>query len=91
MWCRANGVGSRAAESSNLEDGSRCHALAELPKVHHRRGVLFRIENGDADDPIVFCDGCDLSTHKQCYGLPAVPEGDWFCPTCETRRKSGRE
>ena len=51
-------VGSRAAKSSNLEDGSRCHALAELPKAHHRCGVLFRIENGDADDPTHGFTGC---------------------------------
>lgn len=41
--------------------------------------------DGDPDDPIVFCDGCDLMAHTTCYGNPlakGVPEGDWFCNQC---------
>ncbi|XP_030525671.2 protein Jade-1 [Rhodamnia argentea] len=41
--------------------------------------------DGDPEDPIVFCDGCDLMAHTTCYGNPlakGVPEGDWFCNQC---------
>jgi hypothetical protein len=31
---------------------------------------------------IVYCDRCDLGFHQQCYGLPKVPEGDFFCEFC---------
>ena len=36
------------------------------------------------DNPIVLCDGCDCGWHIRCLAPPlaAVPEGDWFCPTC---------
>ena len=46
----------------------------------------------DAEDPIVYCDGCNLSTHASCYGCPlhkGVPEGDWYCHVCrEVLRKN---
>lgn len=29
------------------------------------------------DDPIVFCDKCDMPVHKTCYGIARVPEGKW--------------
>ncbi|XP_068644540.1 uncharacterized protein [Aristolochia californica] len=52
-------------------------------------GIICSVCNstdGDPSDPIVFCDGCDLTVHASCYGNPliqAVPEGDWFCARCK--------
>ncbi|KAF1332742.1 Fanconi anemia group m protein, partial [Globisporangium splendens] len=34
------------------------------------------------DDPIVYCDGCDLGVHQFCYGIASVPSGKWFCDSC---------
>ena len=33
---------------------------------------------------LLLCDkaGCERAFHPGCVGLAAVPEGDWFCPTC---------
>ncbi|ETP49934.1 hypothetical protein F442_04642 [Phytophthora nicotianae P10297] len=38
------------------------------------------------DDPIVFCDGCNVAVHQFCYGIRVVPKDKWFCDVCtETR------
>ncbi|PRQ30855.1 putative chromatin regulator PHD family [Rosa chinensis] len=62
-------------EDSGGEDGIVC--------------VECKSTDGDPSDPIVFCDGCDLIVHATRYGNPlvnAIPEGDWFCYQCYSRR-----
>jgi len=41
---------------------------------------------GFEDNPIVYCEKCNLGVHAHCYGYPlskAIPEGDWICQRCE--------
>ncbi|XP_024396123.1 uncharacterized protein [Physcomitrium patens] len=52
-----------------------------------------RSADGTPSDPLVYCDGCNVGVHANCYGNPLhheVPEGDWFCVQCQSRSPDSR-
>ncbi|KAI4318223.1 hypothetical protein L6164_026013 [Bauhinia variegata] len=32
---------------------------------------------------LILCDQCPSSFHGDCLGLEDIPDGDWFCPSCQ--------
>jgi NuA3 HAT complex component NTO1 len=41
-------------------------------------------EASEAPDPIVFCEGCELAVHQNCFGIKTLPKKDWYCRVCTT-------
>ncbi|GAB2257948.1 hypothetical protein Droror1_Dr00014108 [Drosera rotundifolia] len=77
--CGADGKGVEDVEEEE-DDGIVC--------------AICNSTDGDPQDPIVFCDGCDLTVHASCYGNPlveAIPVGDWFCSQCLASKSSHKE
>ena len=35
---------------------------------------------------VLCCETCPIVVHPKCVGLETVPEGDWYCPKCSTKK-----
>lgn len=43
-------------------------------------------DDGSEDNPLVYCDSCNVTVHAQCYGYPlslAIPSAEWICAACQ--------
>lgn len=41
------------------------------------------VEDSLEQNPIVFCDNCNIAVHKDCYYIDIIPEGNWYCDLCK--------
>lgn len=58
----------------------------EIPDSEDQKCVICDDGECDNNNAIVFCDGCDIGVHQDCYGVPFIPEGQWLCRACEVSR-----
>jgi hypothetical protein len=60
-----------------------CHAQLSLLQVRWA-GDRCCVCDSDVDydcDRLVSCDGCSITVHQSCYGIPELPDEDdmWLC------------
>ncbi|KAK5647311.1 hypothetical protein RI129_002203 [Pyrocoelia pectoralis] len=48
--------------------------------------------NGDNEDKLLLCDGCDKGYHTYCFKpkMDNIPEGDWYCHECMNKATGER-
>ncbi|XP_009762755.1 methyl-CpG-binding domain-containing protein 9 [Nicotiana sylvestris] len=85
--------GSLSSEDAKVRDELLAHVNESLlPKAPWEEG-LCKVCGMDKDDVnVLLCDGCDSEYHTYCLDPPLikVPDGEWYCPSCETKESQSR-
>ena len=68
---------------------TRVSPLDNPAEIDECCGVCFDGDSYD-DNPILFCEKCDVAVHQHCYGVKKIPEGDWFCKACAALKRDNR-
>lgn len=66
-----------------LERAAR-EARGNLNTEENRQCAVCNWAECTDSNTIVFCDGCDVAVHQDCYGIHSIPEGRWLCRKCES-------
>jgi len=78
---------SSESESSGCESSTSERKNTEGPMSMDEGCCICEISDATDVDPLVYCDECNLAVHKLCYGIAAIPDGDWFCNVCTFWKK----
>ncbi|KAL4452519.1 hypothetical protein ABPG75_008181 [Micractinium tetrahymenae] len=83
----------KAAEGDEEAEGAEADAQEQQGAVEEDEEEAVCSVCGDDEAPednvILLCEGkgCSVAVHQLCYGVHAVPEGEWLCDACKAKLK----
>ncbi|KAK8010782.1 origin recognition complex subunit 4 [Apiospora arundinis] len=73
---------SRLKASNEPKDKEESEDVEEQSAEDNEICVICSKPDSEAPNEILFCEHCDKGFHQKCYGIPVIPEDDWFCKDC---------
>jgi len=78
----------------NISASAAAASGCSLPPMRDDGSLLARVikdgvcaicgePDSEEGNDIICCDGCHVAVHQECYGVPVVPDGEWYCSRCE--------
>jgi hypothetical protein len=84
---RFNKIQLEAANAGTNGGGNRGNLSNDgAPSYDEEDDVLCQVCYGgesEESNQILYCDRCNVPVHQSCYGIPNIPEGDFYCDLCE--------
>lgn len=59
-------------------------------EINNSNDVCVVCLDGVSEDAnqIVYCDGCNMAVHQECYGIRSLPKRAWLCERCTLLRRN---
>ena len=76
-------AGPRGAGNRDHEENK--NVIGGAPLYDAEDDVLCQVCFGgesEENNQILYCDRCNVPVHQSCYGIPTIPDGDFYCDMC---------
>lgn len=59
-------------------------------EINNSNDVCVVCLDGVSEDAnqIVYCDGCNMAVHQECYGIRSLPKRAWLCERCSMLKRN---
>ncbi|ESO07805.1 hypothetical protein HELRODRAFT_170360 [Helobdella robusta] len=77
-----NTTDNNITSNSNCSDASRSNDVSKDGKLKVQKCGVCRESQTSPTNAMIVCNGCSLTVHQDCYGVPYYPDGEWLCKKC---------